>query len=172
MLAEKQCKECSNTFFTTNNKKIYCSEKCRRKIAKRIKNAKETQARRIDIPCLICGTVFKTEWGQKYCKECAKNGYRIKVEEWKEEHKEQYKELKKKHQKSEKTIQRKKEEYETIEHITREKSILNNTYKSLYGQNEDLFILENWDKLTKKEIALKLNRTYASVISRYKKIKD
>lgn len=65
---------------------------------------------------------------------------------------------------------KKQKDYLEINTTTKEESIQNGVYKTPYALHEDKFILENWNKLTKKEIALALSRTYAAIYSRYNKI--
>ena len=131
--------------------------------------------------CPYCNKEFVTSNPkQKYCSVSCRNKYRL--QKFKEAHPGKMGEYVKKYY--ERNPEKKKEVYcnekrklQKLQHFieendkAREISLQNNTYKTPYSKEEDEFLLRNWDKLTKKEIALKLNRTIGSVQSRYKKLK-
>jgi hypothetical protein len=168
--SEFTCKECGKVDKTARSYKIFCSRACEARFNKRIISRLETEARRIDVICPVCQSTFKTSFGQKYCQKCAKIGYKMAEKAWKRDNAARMKELRARYMKSEHGIKKKKEEYIKVTSETREQSINTGTYKSPYGQNEDRFILENWDKMTKEAIAKALNRPYLSIRSRYLKL--
>lgn len=172
MLFNKTCLYCKTNFTTKYELKIYCCEKCRngnykKNLWKKIKIEKTKESK-----CQICNKKIESSNSRIiYCSEECKNiANKEKEKAWQENNKEQYLEKKKNYMQKVSTKIKKQKDYLEINTTTKEESIQNGVYKTPYALHEDKFILENWNKLTKKEIALALSRTYAAIYSRYNKI--
>ncbi len=178
------CRNCGKEFIPRRKDQLSCSKRC--SVNFQARRAKAFRKFRIEC-CPVCNYVFFVDKQHlRYCsKKCSdiakkrtqekwkkehKEEYLLKIKKWRIEHKERQKELRKKWLAKPATKIVKKIEYLKSNIPTKEKSIEEGNYYKKYTLEEDLFILENWDKLTKKEIALKIVRSYASVYSRWKKL--
>jgi len=172
----KECDVCSKTFSTNRKEKKYCSEKCRREKEKTIRKSKpRTDYKKkgeYKRTCKICNTAFSTIYpNKKYCSTfCADKAQKAHLDLFKTNKEEKYKERKKVYINKNSTKKGKSKKYKHINNNTKDISIKKETYGTRYTEAEDIFLLDNWDDYTKEEIAKILNRTYASVHSRYKKL--
>ena len=163
-------KKCKKEFSTNIKNQKYGSEKCRDAAYKSRKWEKEKNQREM-ILCPSCGKEFiPFPKHKKYCDECVDKIRKKQSKDWINNHLEQYKQRVSVYTNKFSTKLKKKKDYLKINNKTKEESILEGVYKTEYTFEEDQFLLEYWDKLTKKEIAFALNRTYASIYSRYKKL--
>ena len=177
-----QCPNCKKEFTPKRKDQVYCSPKCRDLAYKKRKYRKEHLQVKI---CPVCNKEFETVYKKKvYCsKKCKDTANRIKYKQkhkneyleylrkWREAHKGYLKQYRSEWTKREDIKFKKKKDFYIIQKETRAKSVAEQKYYTEYTAEEDKFLLDNWDKLTKKEIALHLGRTIASVQSRYKKLK-
>lgn len=171
------CKFCEEDFRSKRKNMIYCTVLCRRRAGYAAKNIKRNNLyiHKIykDVKCnnTNCNiNITPISINHKYCKNCSDIIRKVQSEKYIKENNYIYKKQKNNYSKKVSTKLKKIEDYNKINGDTKEQSILENIYKSDWNSNEDLFLLENWNKLTKEDIAKQLNRTYAAVHSRYKKI--
>ena len=173
-----QCPNCKKEFTPKRKDQVYCSPKCRDLAYKKRKYKREKEHKVI---CPICNKEFiTTDSRTKYCSiKCRNKANRDKLKNKDPDY--FYKKVKKfyaKHPDKKKEVYNNpKRQLQKLQHFieeneqTREISLKKGNYKTPYSKEEDEFLLRNWDQLTKKEIALHLGRTVASVQSRYKKLK-
>ena len=175
---QKICPHCNKKFSPKRKNQTYCSTKCRDLAYKKRKYKREKEHK---VVCVVCNKEFVTTDSRvKYCSVKCRNKvnreklrrkdpdyFYKKVKEFYEKHPEKKKEV----------FYNPKRQLEKLQHFieendkTREISIKQGNYKTPYSKEEDEFLLQNWDKMKKKEIALHLGRTVASVQSRYRKLK-
>lgn len=143
MIYHKICEECGNTFETKYKVKKYCSSKCAKRADNKRQWKKIKDLKTIERRCKKCNNYFTTSNSKKvYCDNCTPDR-RTHTEEYKNKQKKDYN--------------------EKIKNT-------NDTKKGKYTEDEDKFLIENWNKVKVEEIALKLNRTYVSVRARYRKL--
>ena len=172
----KICPHCLQAFKPKRKDQVYCSVKCRDLAYKKRKYAREKKQYYVR-ECKNCGEIFITSDSKKhFCSKKCKSNYNVR--QTYNRHIEKYREYNRQYRKThpeiyynEKRKLQKTQHFIEENNLAREKSIQSKIYKTPYSKEEDEFLLWNWDKLTKKEIALKLNRTIGSVQSRYKKLK-
>jgi predicted nucleic acid-binding Zn ribbon protein len=178
----QKCPHCGKKFEPKRKDQIYCSSKCRNLAYKKRKYRKEhLQVKE----CPVCGSKFATvSKRQIYCsvkcrnkanrekfKEKHKEELKEKIGIWKTKNREKLHEYYSKRAKREDVKFKKAVDFYKLQEETLRASVRANKYYKPYTDSEDDFILQMWDKMTKREIAKALNRTYASVCSRYKKLK-
>ena len=182
-MLNKICPHCKKEFTPKRKDQTYCSVKCRDLAYKKRKYRKEHLQVKI---CPICNKQFETVQKRKiYCSsKCNSTAQRLKykqkhkeeyleyLKKWREEHKSYLKQYKSAWAKREDVKFKKAVDFYSIQEVTRTKSIAEHKYYTEYTDEEDEFLLENWSKMTKKEIAKALGRTLASVRSRYRKLKE
>jgi hypothetical protein len=147
----------------------YCSKYCGDKAYKRmdyIRKRKHTQK------CATCGKEFiTTSFYKIYCSaECRNKINTQNIKAWHEAHEERYKEKKADYCKKDSTKKMLKEKWAGDNGETKLNSIQEGVYMSSWTIQEDLYLIERWDKTTKKELAAELNRTIAAVRSRHIKL--
>ena len=179
---QKICPHCKQEFSPKRKDQLYCSKKCRDLAYKKRKYRKEHLQVKI---CPVCNKEFETVYKKRiYCSgKCRRDANKAKylkkhrdeyleyLKEWRDTHKGYLKQYRSEWAKREDVKFTKKFCFYYIQEVTRAKSVAEHKYYTEYTANEDEFLLQNWDKITKKEIALHLGRTLASVHSRYKKLK-
>ena len=154
MLYDKNCSSCNEPFSTNRKEKLYCSNKCRlRGYKKRLwEKTKETRESKI---CISCKIEFRPDfYNTKYCNTCKDTMYKEQTKIWIEENPEQYMSKKKVYQNKISTKIKKKDDFLSLNNSTKEESIANGVYNTHYTTEDDLFLLNNWDKMTKKELAI------------------
>lgn len=163
--------KCKIDFIPNRKNQLYCSTKCQNSVYKQNKCLKIKKDREPK-KCENCNIFFKPNfYNTKFCNNCVEDVRAIQVQKWHLENEVQYKNRKKAYSNKSSTKNKKKEDYIKINNSTKDESISSCVYKSKYTLDEDVFLLENWNKMTKEELAFSLSRTYSSVQSRYKKIR-
>jgi len=177
-----QCLHCKKEFIPKRKDQLYCSPKCRKLAYKKRKYRKE----KLQIKtCPVCSAKFATtNTAQIYCSvKCRSKAIRERykqkheqelkkyMQEWKNKNREKLHNYYSNRAKKEDIKFKKAVDFYKVQDETLKESVKAQKYYKPYTDAEDDFILQMWDKITKKEIAKALKRTYASIYSRYKKIK-
>jgi hypothetical protein len=163
------CAVCGKAATSMHSYARYCSKTCQSKAYKKTYYKK---SREHICVCMRCDKEFvTTSLYKRYCsKKCMEATNKENIKKWRSTHAEHNKELKDKYSAKPENKAKKREKWHKDNTAAVEQSIASDVYYTPYTQEEDIYLLNNYDKLTKKELATALNRTISSVCSRHKKL--
>ena len=168
---EKTCIFCNKKFIANKADRLYCSSVCKKK-SYSLNRPSRKRTELIVKKCLICKKIITAKTDNiLYCKECAKLKNKLDIKKFIKNNKEKHKEQKLKYSRKREIRKKESKKYLNTNRKTKLKSIGAGKYKTRYTLKEDLFILDNWKKITIKEIAVELKRSFAGIQSRLLKIK-
>lgn len=164
------CVICGTLFYSMHMYAKYCSQSCKDKARHTQEKIKKLALRKRH--CKVCNKEFiATNARQIYCSAECRNVYNAEnIKNWHSNNQEQYQARKKAYGEKPEVRQKKRRIYKKENDASKLESMSGGVYKTLYTQEEDSYILAYYKQLTKKELAQALNRTIASVQSRYKKL--
>ena len=167
------CVMCRTLFYSMHTYAKYCSKKCKSKADKVSRRSKKAPPEIQKKSCKVCGKEFLTYFhNQIYCSAQCREVYNNEnIKQWQIKNQEQYQIRKKANREKLEMRQKKRQIYKKENDNSKLESISEGVYLSRYTLREDMYLIDNYDKFTKKELAQALNRTISSVQSRYKKLK-
>jgi hypothetical protein len=137
------------------------------------RHKRQYRAKRLHVQaCKHCGKEFETtSYAKVYCsKECRDEFNKWITKEWQEAHLETHIAQKQAYRQKISTRLKIAERWKQDNGETRVQSLEEGTYKAPWSVEDDLYLYENWNNYTKKELATILKRTIGGVNSRYHKL--